>query len=266
MDMIVCVKQVPDPETPPSSFRIDSEANRAIPVAGAPPVLNGFDEQAVEAALRIKDTHGGKITVITLGKDLVPDVTNKPLAMGADEVVIVWDDTFEGGDSYCTAHALAAAIRKIGKYDVIFCGRQASDWDAGQVGSGIAEILGIPCVTFAKSVKAADEKVRVERVVLNGYEVVEAAMPCLITVSNELGAPRYPTLRGIMAAGRKQRIRWNAKDLEIDPSRIGAAGARTKLLRLFTPEKVSSCEMVAADTATDAGKQLALKLREAGVI
>lgn len=266
MDMIVCVKQVPDPEMPSSSFRIDPEANRLIPAAGVLPVLNGFDEQAVEAALRIKDTHGGKITVITLGKDLVADVTNKPLAMGADEIVILWDDAFEGGDSYSTAHTLAAGIRKIGKYDLIFCGRQASDWDAGQVGSGIAEILGIPCVTFAKDVKAADGKVRVERIVLNGYEVVEAPTPCVITVSNELGAPRYPTLRGIMAAGRKQRIRWNARDLDIFPSRIGAAGARTKLLRLFTPEKMSCCEMVGADTAADAGHQLALKLREAGII
>ncbi len=266
MDMIVCVKQVPDPEMPPSSFRIDPEANRVIPAAGVSPVLNGFDEQAVEAALRIKETHGGKVTVITLGKDLVPDVTNKPLAMGADEMVIVWDDAFEGGDSYSTAHALAATIKKMGKYDLIFCGRQASDWDAGQVGPGIAEILGIPCVTFAKGVKATDGKVSVERIVLNGSEVVEAPMPCLITVSNELGEPRYPTLRGIMAAGRKPRIRWNAKDLGIDPSKIGAAGARTKLLRLFTPEKVSSCEMVVADTAAGAGKQLALKLREAGII
>ena len=264
--MIVCVKQVPDPERPASSFRIDPETNRVMPAAGVTPVLNGFDEQAVEAALRIKDTHGGKVTVITLGNDLVADVANKPLAMGADEMVVVWDDAFDGGDSYCTAHALAAAIKKLGTHDLILCGRQASDWDAGQVGSGIAEILGIPCVTFAKSIKATDGKVTVERIVLNGYEVVEAALPCLVTVSNELGEPRYPTLRGIMAAGRKPRIRWNATDLDIDPSRIGGAGARTKLLRLFAPEKASTCEMVAADTGADAGRQLALKLREAGII
>lgn len=262
----MCVKQVPDLETAPASFRIDSEANRVIPAPGVSPVLNGFDEQAVEAALRIKDTHGGKITVIMLGKDLVPDVIKKSLAMGADQLVIVWDDAFEGGDSYATAQALAAAIRKIGKYDLIFCGRQAADSDAGQVGSGIAEILGIPCVTFAKRLDAAGEKVKVERSVLNGYEVVEAPMPCLITVSNELGEPRYPTLRGIMAARPKQPIMWNAKDLGIDPARVGAAGARTKLLRLFAPEKVSKCEIVAGDTPADAGKKLALMLREAKVI
>lgn len=266
MDMIVCVKQVPDPETPPASFRIDPNANRVIPAPGIPPVINGFDEQAVEAALRIKDTHGGKITVITMGKDLVSDVIKKPLSMGADELVLLQDEAFEGGDSFSTAHALAAAIRKIGKFDLVFCGRQAADWDAGQVGSGMAEILGIPCVTFAKGVKATDGKVTVERVVVNGYEVVEAPVPCLITVSNELGEPRYPTLRGIMAAGRKQPIKWNASDLGIDKSKVGAAGARTKLLRLFVPEKVSKCEIVDGDTPAEAGKKLALKLREAKII
>ena len=233
---------------------------------GVSPVLNGFDEQAVEAALRIKDAHGGKITVLMLGKDLVANVIKKTLAMGADELVTVWDDAFEGGDSYATAQALAAAIRKIGKYDLIFCGRQAADTDAGQVGPGIAEIIGIPCVTFAKSVNVAGERVKVERSVLNGYEVMEAPMPCVITVSNELGKPRYPSLRGTMAARAKQPVTWNAKDLGIAPAKVGAAGARTKLVRLFTPAKVSKCEIVAADTPADAGKRLALMLREAKVI
>ncbi len=266
MDMIVCVKEVPDLETALVNFKIDSETNRVIPVAGVSPVLNGFDEQALEAALRIKDAHGGKITVLMLGKDLAANVIKKTLAMGADELVIVWDDAFEGGDSYCTAQALAAAIRKIGKYDLIFCGRQAADTDAGQVGPGVAELIGIPCVTFAKSVSVAGEKVKVERSLLNGHEVVEAPMPCVVTVSNELGKPRYPSLRGTMAARTKQPTQWNARDLAIDPSKVGVAGARTKLLRLFAPERVSQCEIVAADTPADAGKKLALMLREAKVI
>lgn len=266
MDMIVCVKQVPDLETALVNFRIDSATNQVIPLPGVSPVLNGYDEQAVEAALRIKDAHGGKITVLMLGKDLVANVIKKPLAMGADALVTVWDDAFEGADSYCTAQALAAAIRKIGKCDLIFCGRQAADSDAGQVGPGIAEILRIPCVNFAKSVNVTDEKLKVERVAPNGYELVEAPVPCVITVSHELGKPRYPSLRGTMTARAKQPTIWNAKDLGIDPSKAGAAGARTKLLRLFTPEKVSQCEIVAGDTPADAGKRLALMLREAKVI
>lgn len=265
MDMIVCVKQVPDPQTPASAFRIDPEALRLIPASRAP-VLNGFDEQAVEAALRVKDMHGGKVTVVTVGRDLVSDVVTKPLAMGADELVIVWDEAFAGGDSYSTAHVLAAAIRKIGKVDLIFCGRQAADTDAGQVGAGIAEILGIPCITFAKGVKAADGTVRVERTLPTGWEVVETATPCLITVSNELGQPRYPTVRGLLAARRKQAIQWSAGDLGIDVSTVGVAGARTRRVRLFTSHKVSHCEVVAADSAAEAGTRLALRLRELKIL
>src|SRR3990170_4297380 len=152
MNMIVCVKQVPDPEAPPASFKVDSAANKVIPPPGVKPVLSPFDEQAVEAALRIKDAKGGKVTVVSLGNNLVRDVVKKPLAMGADELVLLEDAAFEDSDSWATAHALAMAIKKIGAFDLVFCGRQASDWDAGQVGSGIAEILGIPSVTIARKV------------------------------------------------------------------------------------------------------------------
>ncbi len=127
MNIIVCCKQVPDPEAPPASFKIDPSANEMLPPSDTSPVISPFDEQAVEAALRIKDTLGGKITVITLGVGLLPSVVKKPLAMGADELVVLEDGAFDGGDSWSTAYALAMAIRKIGEYDLILCGRQAAD-------------------------------------------------------------------------------------------------------------------------------------------
>ena len=147
MNMIVCAKQVIDPEAPPASFKIDTANNRVIPPEGVPPVISPFDENAVEAALRIKDKQDSKITVLSLGNNLVRDVVKKPLSMGADELVLLEDEGFVGGDSWSTAYALAMAIKKIGEYDLIFCGRQAADWDSGQVGSGIAEFLGL--VDFA---------------------------------------------------------------------------------------------------------------------
>ena len=156
MNMIVCCKQVIDPEAPPASFKIDSASNQVVPPANVPPVINPFDENAVEAALKIKDQQGGKITVISMGNNLVRDVVKKPLSMGADELILLEDEAFEGGDSWSNAFALAAAIKKIGEFDLIFCGRQASDWDAGQVGSGIAELLGIPSVTLARKVDPSD--------------------------------------------------------------------------------------------------------------
>src|SRR4030042_2049548 len=139
--MIVCCKQILDPEAPPASFKIDSSTHTVIPPPGFPPVISPFDLNAVEAALRIKDTLGGKITVLSLGNNLLSEVVKKPLSMGADELILLEDEAFGGGDSWSTAYALAMAIKKIGTYDIIFCGRKAGDWDSGQVGPGIAELL-----------------------------------------------------------------------------------------------------------------------------
>lgn len=266
LNMIVCCKQVLDPEAPPASFKIDPSTNKVIPPPGVPPVVNPFDEQAVEAALRIKDLQGGKITVLSLGNNLLRDVVKKPLSMGADELILLEDEAFEGGDSWSIAFALATAIKKVGEYDIIFCGRQAADWDAGQVGSGIAEILGIPGVTLAKKVEAADGKARVERVISDGYQVIEVTLPALITVSNELGEARYATLKGIMAASKKQPVVWKPADIGLDSSQLGAAGRKTKLLKLFQPVKEGKCEIIGGDTPAEAGTKLAERLREAKII
>ena len=266
MNIIVCCKQVIDPEAPPASFKVDTSANKVLPPQGVPPVISPFDEQAIEAALRVKDAQGGKITAITLGINLLRDVVKKPLSMGADELVLLEDEAFVDGDSWSTAYALAMAIKKIGEYDLIFCGRQAADWDAGQVGSGIADILGLPSVTVAKKIDITDGKARVERVTADGYEVVEISLPALITVSNELGEARYPTIKGIMAAKRKEPVTWKPADLGIDPSQLGAAGRRTKLLKLYQPVHEGECEIIEGETLEEAAVNLALKLREAKIL
>lgn len=266
MNMIVCCKQVIDPEAPPASFKVDAAANKVVPPPGVPPVISPFDEQAVEAALRIKDAKGGKITALSLGISLLRDVVKKPLSMGADELILLEDAAFVEGDSWSTAYALAMAIKKIGQYDIIFCGRQAADWDAGQVGLGIAEILGLPSVTLAKKVEVTDGKARVERVTADGYEVVEVNLPALITVSNELGAARYPTIKGIMTAKRKEPTIWKPADIGVQPSQIGVAGRRNKLVKLFQPVKEAKCEIVEGETPEEAAVKLAVKLREAKVL
>ncbi len=262
MNMIVCVKQVIDPEAPPASFKIDDSTNQVLPPSGVPPVISPFDENAVEAALRIKDAQGGKITAISLGTGLLRDVVKKPLSMGADELVLLEDEAFVEGDSWSTAYALAKAIEKIGEYDIIFCGRQAADWDAGQVGSGIAEILGLPSVTLAKKIEVADGKARVERVTADGYQVIEVSLPALITVSNELGEARYATIKGIMTAKRKEPIVWTPADIGVEPSQVGAAGRRTKMLKLFQPVREGTCEIVEGDSPEEAAVSLAQRLRE----
>lgn len=266
MELIVCVKQVPDPEAPPASFKVDTAANKVVPPPGVPPVISTFDETAVEAALRLKDARGGKITVISLGNSLVRDVVKKPLAMGADQLILLEDPVYENGDSWSTAYALSMAIKKIGSFDIIFCGRQAADWDAGQVGLGIAELLGIPSITLVKKVESVDGKVKVERIVPDGFEVVESPTPCLITVTNELGEPRYAPLKGIMRAAKIQPIIWKPQDIGVDPAQIGGSGRRTKLVKLFQPVKEGKCEIVEGENAADAAAKLALRLREAKVL
>jgi len=264
--MIVCVKQVIDPEAPPASFKVDPSANKVVPPPGVPPVISPFDEQAVEAALRIKDAQGGKITILSLGTNLLREVVKRPLAMGADELILLEDDAFADSDSWSTAYALAMAIKKVGEYDLIFCGRQAADWDAGQVGSGIAEILGLPSITVAQKIDITDGKAKVERVTADGYEVIEVSLPALITVSNELGEPRYPKITGIMAAKKKEPIIWKSADIGVDVSQIGAAGRRTKLLKLFQPIREGKCEIIEGESPEEAGSNLALKLRESKIL
>lgn len=266
MNMIVCAKQVIDPEAPPASFKVDSSANKVVPPQGVPPVISTFDEQAVEAALRIKDTQGGKITVLSLGTNLLREVVKRPLAMGADELILLEDEAFAEGDSWTTAFALATAIKKIGEYDIIFCGRQAADWDSGQVGSGIAEILGLPSITLAKKIDTSDGKAKVERVTADGYEVIEVSLPVLVTVSNELGEPRYPKITGIMAAKKKEPILWKPADIGLEASQVGTPGRRTKLIKLFQPVHEGKCEIIEAESPEEAGANLATKLRESKIL
>ncbi len=203
LNIVCCVKQVPDPETPPSAFKVDEAAKKVVPAQGIAPVISQFDAIAVEAALRIRDAKGeGKITVISLGPDSARDVIKVGLAMGADEGVLLNDPALFDGDSYATAVALTAAIKKIGEVDIVLCGRQAVDWDTGVTGLTIAEILGVPSVSITKSVAVVDGKVQAVRVLGDAFETVEVATPCVITVSNELGEPRYPKLPQIMAAAQ----------------------------------------------------------------
>lgn len=264
INIIVCVKQVMDPETPASAFNIDAEAKKVVPAPGIPPVVNGFDENAVEAALRLKD--GGdaaKVTVISMGSGFVMDVMKKPLSMGADELVLIDDEALDDLDAFATATVLAEAIKKVGEYDLILCGRQASDWDQAHVPLGIAEMLGLPCVTLAQNIEVAADGIVVQRALTDGYEVVEAPLPSLVTVTNEFGEPRYPTLRGIMQASRKQPTSWTSSDVGLDS---GALEPKLTLTELYIPVSDSQVEVIEGEDEADAGRNLALRLREEKLI
>ena len=262
MNIIVCVKQVLDPEIPPARFQIDPEAKQVIPPPGVPPVISVYDERAVEAACRLKDAHQGKITVISMGSEQAVDVIKHAISMGADDGFVLSDPAFENLDSFGTAHVLSKAIQKIGEYDLVLCGREAADWGAGQVGSILAEMLGIPVVTRASDIQAADETLRVKRVVSDGFEVLEAPMPSLVTVSSEIGLPRLPAGVRLMMVRRKQIPVWNAGDIGAEPSQLDQANAHTEITGLSVPTRKTECEIITGATPDETGVNLALKLAE----
>ena len=261
LNIIVCVKQVPDPEGPPSAFEVDSESKKVIP-KGIPPVMSPFDENALEAALRIKDEAACKVTVLSMGKRLAKPVLRKSLAVGADELILLEDNCFEGLDPYWTAITLSSAIKRIGTYDLVLTGRQASDWNAAQVGPGISEILKIPSVTLARKVELREDGVIVERVLPNGYEVIKAPIPSLVTVSNELGDLRYAGIKEIKAVQNKPITTLCASDLKVDLSQTD----QIKLLKLYPPVWDRKCNFIEGQDAQEIGVALALKLREDKVV
>ena len=187
MNSIVCVKRVLDPALPPGKFVIDAEEKRVVPPQGIPQIMNPYDAHALELALRLKAANGGRVTALSLEASDSDEIVRHAIAMGADEGILLHDVAFEGLSSFGTASALTKAIEKIGDYQLILCGREAVDWDEGLVGPFIADNLGLPLITLAMEAALINAKLRVKRVTLDGYQVFDAALPAVVTVSNEVG-------------------------------------------------------------------------------
>jgi electron transfer flavoprotein beta subunit len=262
MDIVVTVKQVPDPDIPPTHFKVDQAANKVISPAGVSPVMNGYDAHALEAALVLKEQLGGKVTVLSLGPDSARDTLKRAIAMGADAAIHVNDPALNEADSTTTARALAEAIRKIGTVDLVLSGRQASDTDGGQVHLGVAQHLDLPAISPVQKIEeAAADSVTVERIVEDGFQRLKVRLPALLGISSEINDPRYPPLKGIMAAGRAQIPVWTAADLGLDGSQ-----PKVQLRRLYVETREAKVELIEADSLAEAGIKLADKLREARLV
>jgi len=266
MKIIVCIKQVPDPEAPQNCFEINSELLKVEP-KGIPPVLSLFDENALEAALQIKDKDKDNvhITVISIGKRISNAVLQKSLAAGADELIKVEDDSLESinMDSHATAAALSATISKIEDYDLILLGRQSADLNDGQVGVGLAENLKISCITLARKVDVEGSDIIVERLIPGGYEVVKTSLPAVIVASNEIGELRYPTLIQRKEARKKPTEDWGTDEIGLtEPPQ-----PKLVLKRLFEPEmRQGDCRLIDGDTPAAAGENLAQILKDDGIL
>ncbi len=214
MRVLVCIKQILDPEIPARNFQVDPVPPKVIP-GDAALVINPFDLNAIEVALQLKDRgQNCTVTALTLGGETCGKALRHALAMGCDEAIWLQDPAFADLDSSGTARIIAGGIRKAGQVDLVLCGRQAGDWDMGQVGPMMAEELSLKCITLVSQVTLQKDNLRLRREVERGAEIVEASLPALATItSSSANQPRYATAKGIMLAARKKISRWSARDL-----------------------------------------------------
>ncbi|MBU0615368.1 MAG: electron transfer flavoprotein subunit beta/FixA family protein [Nanoarchaeota archaeon] len=229
MNIIVCIKQVPDT----NDIKIDPVKGTLIR-EGVPSIINPEDKNAIEAALRIKGD--GKVVVLSMGPPQAEEALREALAMGADEAILLCDFKFAGSDTWATANVLAAAVKKI-DHDLIICGRQAIDGDTAQVGPQLAENLGLPQVTYVQKISLEGSKLNLERAMEDGFEIIQAELPILITVVKEINEPRYITLQGIDKAYDTEIKKWTADYIGAEVEKIGIKGSPTAVKKTFVPPR-----------------------------
>lgn len=233
MKIVVCIKQVPDT----TEVRINPETNTLIR-EGVASIINPFDMYAIEEAVQLKERFGAETIVITMGPPQADAALREALSMGIDQAILLSSRAFAGSDTWATSYVLSKAIEKISNVDMVICGKQASDGDTAQVGPGIATHINLPQATYVRKVDNVDvEKkvIRLERLLEDGYEIIEVSMPLLMTVVKEINTPRLPSLRGKMRAKSQAITTWTDKDLGLEETKLGLKGSPTQVVKIFTP-------------------------------
>lgn len=261
MNIMVCIKQVLDNAVAP---KLDTATGHVIK-EGVETMMSPFDQNAVEAALKLVETQGGEVSVITIGDDSCKTTLRLALAMGAHHAYLVSDPALEDSDGFAVSYVLAKAIRSIGAFDVILCGKQAIDDDAGQVGAGIAEQLGIGQITYVNEIRElTEEKLIAKRVGLAGEELVESKLPVLLSCEKSLNEPRYPTLKRTRMANRMEIPTLDCAAIGADPEKTGK-NSPTAILRLYVPAPRQSGELIRGD-AEEIGVTAVGKIMEQKII
>ncbi len=255
MKIIVCVKQVPDAK----DVRLDPKTN-TLAREGVNSIMNPYDRHALEEGVRLKEKHGGTVTVISMGPPQAEEILREAVACGADDAVLVSDRAFAGADTWATTYTLSQAIKALGGADLILCGKQAIDGDTAQVGPGLAERLNIPYVAYVRKVNDfADSTIRVERMMDDGYDVLEVPVPALFTVVKEINEPRVPSLKGKMKAKNMVVKVLSSADIGADPAQLGLKGSTTQVVKVFSPE-LKGERAILTGTVDEQVKQLFEKL------
>lgn len=239
MNIIVCIKQVPDT----AEVRINPETNTLIR-EGVPSIINPYDLHALEAALQIKEKTGCKVTAITMGPPQAEEALREAISMGVDDVRLISDRAFAGADTWATSYALYKAIEKLG-YDIILCGKQAIDGDTAQVGPEVAEFLNIPHISYVRNIEdVSTANIKVQRLMDEGYDVVESSLPVLMTVVKELNTPRLPSLKGKMAAKKAVITRMDLNAIGAEEENVGLKGSPTQVKNIFAPQAKTERKML----------------------
>lgn len=262
MKIIVCVKQVPDT----TEIKINPETGTLIR-DGVPSILNPDDANALEQALVVKDQNPGtEVVVITMGPPQAKEMLQECIAMGADDAILLSDRALGGSDTWATSNAIAAGIKKVGDFDLIFAGRQAIDGDTAQVGPQIAEKLGISQVTYVKDFCLEEGAAIVERALEDGYEKLRVKLPCVLTAIKELNEPRYMSVRGILKAAKQEVKVWNAADIGVDLTTVGLKASPTNVFKSFTPKPKGAGVFVEGDTPKEKAAGLLQALKDKHII
>ena len=231
LNIIICIKQVPDT----AEVKINPETGTLIR-EGVPGIINPFDMHAIEAGLQIKEKVGGKVTILTMGPPQAENALRDALSMGGDDAILLTDRAFAGSDTWATSYILSSAISKLDA-DIIICGKQAIDGDTAQVGPEVAEFLNIPHISYIRRIEdITKSSIKVQRLMDEGYDIVESTLPVLLTVVKELNEPRLPSLKGKMAAKKAEIKKWGLSDIQADENKLGLKGSPTQVKNIFAPE------------------------------
>ena len=262
MKVLVCIKQVPDPE----NAKMDAKSGTVVR-EGVELMVNPFDLYAIEEGLRIKEKMDGEVVAISMGPPQAEQALREVIGMGVDRGILLTSRDFAGADTWATSYTLAKACEKIGDYDIIICGKQAIDGDTAQVGPGMAAQLGIPQITFVRKIdEISGKSIKAERLVEGGYEVISSPLPLLITVVKEINEPRLPTLKGRLNAKKAEIAHWGPEDIAADKDKIGINGSPTVVDEIFTPDLSKDGKIYTIDQLDEAAKDIVKKQKEMGLI